>query len=65
MIPEDQNKYKPALENIVFMLIFVRGHVGDEYFERCRAGIIERFEKFKMDAKMADKIGFILNSISF
>jgi len=54
----------PALEYIVFFIVdFVRGHVDVEYSEWCQAGIIERFEKFKMAAKMAAKVRFILKMV--
>jgi len=54
------SKLDPALEYIVFFIAdSVRGHNAVKYSEWCRAGIIERFEKFKMAAKM----GFIPKKI--
>ena len=43
-----------------FIADSVRGHVVVEESEWCRAGIIEHFEKFKMAAKMAAKMIFLL-----
>ena len=58
------SKLDPALEYIVFFIVdSVRGHIAVKYSEWCRAGIIERFEKFKMAAKMAAKMGFIQKKI--
>jgi len=39
-----------------FIVDSVRGHIAVKYSEWCRAGIIERLEKFKMAAKMAAKM---------
>jgi len=58
------SKLDPALEYIVFFIVdSVRGYIAVKYSEWCRAGIIERFEKFKMATKMAANMGLILKKI--